>query len=354
MSKRPRRWLVIAACVLAVIVGLGAAAPTEEYTIELGPFDLPAGGGHHGMKQPAPLALALPLDGWMRGLSYEVVDAQGNQLPNSLLHHLNLIAPDYRELFSGIMLRVGAFGSETKPYGVPFFLGYRIHPGDSLLVTAMLHNPTGKPVSGAKLRVQLDVSPARPWVRPIAVRPVYLDVMPPAGTHAFDLPPGRSSKSWEGKPAVAARLLAAGTHMHQYGTALRLEDVSAGKLIWEARPEKDAKGEVLGMPTKYFLPFGVPLHPDHVYRLTAEYDNPTGKVLKDGGMGALGGVVIPASDDDWPGVARQDSVYLHDVRVTTGPDAGYQMQMGQEQMNHEQMGHEQMGNEHGAGAGHQH
>jgi len=108
------------------------------------------------------------------------------------------------------------------------------------------------------------------------------------------------------------------------------------------------------MPTKYFLPFGIPLHPDHVYRLTAEYDNPTGKVLKDGGMGAFGGVVIPASDDDWPEVARQDSAYLHDVRVTTGPDAGYQMQMGQEQMNHEQMGHEQMEHEHGAGAGHQH
>jgi hypothetical protein len=352
MSKRPRRWLVVAACVLAVVVGIGAVAPTEEYTIEMGPFDLAAQSGHHGVQQPRPVALALPLDGWMRGLSYEIVDAQGEKLPNSLLHHLNLIAPDYRELFSDIMLRVGAFGSETKPYGVPFFLGYRIHPGDSLLVTAMLHNPTGKPVSGARLRVQLEVSPARPWVRPVAVRPVYLDVMPPAGSHAFDLPPGRFTKSWEGRPAVAARLLAAGTHMHQYGTALRLEDVTAGKLIWEARPETGPKGELVGMPTKYFLPFGVPLHPDHVYRLSAEYDNPTGQVLKDGGMGAFGGVVIPASDADWPAVARQDSVYLHDVRVTTGQGAPHQM--GHDQMGHEQMGHEQMQHEHETGAGHQH
>jgi hypothetical protein len=327
---RVGRWLsrrlILGACVAIALLGIGGAAPTEEYTIELGPFDLPAHSGHQGLQQPKPLALELPVDGWMRGLSYEVVDAQGNQLPNSLLHHLNLIAPDYRELFSDIMLRVGAFGSETKPYGVPFFLGYRIHPGDSLLVTAMLHNPTGRPISGAKLRVQLELSPARSWVRPVAVRPVYLDVMPPAGTHAFDLPPGRSSKSWEGRPAVAARLLAAGTHMHQYGTALRLEDVSAGKLIWEARPERGPKGEVLGMPTKYFLPFGVPLHPDHIYRLTAEYDNPTGKVLVDGGMGALGGVVVPTSDDSWPGVARSDSVYQHDVRVTTGDGAAHHHQ----------------------------
>jgi hypothetical protein len=144
--------------------------------------------------------------------------------------------------------------------------------------------------------------------------------MPPAGVHAYDLPPGRSAKSWEGRPAVAARLLAAGGHLHKYGKSLRLEDVTTGKLIWDARPEQGPGGEVEGMPTRYFLPFGVQLHPDHVYRLTAEYDNPTGKVLKDGGMGALGGAVIPASDDAWPGVAREDSVYRHDVRVTMGED----------------------------------
>lgn len=52
MSKRPRRWLVIGASVLAVIVGIGAAAPTGEYTIKLGPFDLLANSGHHGIMLP--------------------------------------------------------------------------------------------------------------------------------------------------------------------------------------------------------------------------------------------------------------------------------------------------------------
>jgi len=63
----------------------------------------------------------------------------------------------------------------------------------------------------------------------------------------------------------------------------------------------------------------VQLTPDHVYRLTAEYNNPTGKVLEDGGMGALGGIVLPQSGKAWPAVARGDSVYLHDVRVQGGP-----------------------------------
>ena len=72
------------------------------------------------------------------------------------------------------------------------------------------------------------------------------------------------------------------------------------------------------MPLKYFLPRGVVLDPDHLYRLTAEYDNPTGRVLVGGGMGALGGIVLPASGSEWPGVVRSDSVYQHDVFVTTG------------------------------------
>ena len=111
--------------------------------------------------------------------------------------------------------------------------------------------------------MRLGLTPSTSWLRPVAIRPVYLDVMPPAGRHAFDLPPGRSTRSWEGRPAVAARLLAAGSHLHDYGTGLKLEDVSAGKLLWEARPKLDDKGEVVGMPIHYFLPFGVQLTPDH-------------------------------------------------------------------------------------------
>lgn len=75
------------------------------------------------------------------------------------------------------------------------------------------------------------------------------------------------------------------------------------------------------MPIHYFLPLGVRLTPDHLYRITAEYDNPTGKVLEGGGMGAIGGIVLPDDGNTWPAVARGDSVYLHDVRVQGGPAA---------------------------------
>ena len=302
-----------------MIVALAAAAArmqTRQYQLEFGPFTLAAG---HGAVAPMPLALKLPVDGWLRGLSYELVDENGEPLPGGMLHHLNLIAPERRELFSPIMLRIGAAGPETKPYRLPFFLGYRIRPGDSLLVTTMLHNPTPREYRGVRLHVRLDYTGANSMIHPWSINPVYVDVTPPSGAHSFDLPPGRSSSSWEGAPAIPARLLAAGGHLHKYGTALKFEDVTTGEVIWEARPDRDKDGGVEGMPVRYFLPGGVELLPDHRYRLTAEYENPTGKMIPNGGMGTLGGIVLPTSDRSWPAAARHDTVYQNDVWMTTGP-----------------------------------
>lgn len=313
------------ACVVGVLVG-GARMPSEEYTIETSPVSLPAGSGHEHGKPPDPLQMKLPVDGWLRALSYELVDEKGERLPPQLLHHVNLIAPERRDLFSPIMLRIGGAGPETPPYSLPPLLGLPVRRGDSLLVTTMLHNPTPRSYEGVRLRIRLQLSQATPWLKPLSVQPLYLDVTPPSDAHSFDLPPGRSTKSWEATPAIAARLLAAGGHLHQYGTSLRFEDVTTGDLLWETRPKAGKQGEVERMPIRYFLPFGIKLIPDHVYRLTAEYDNPTGKVLVNGGMGAIGGIVMPASGSVWPRVSRGDSVYQHDVWMTTGPGAPHNRQ----------------------------
>ena len=116
-------------------------------------------------------------------------------------------------------------------------------------------------------------------------------------------------------------MLAAGGHLHQYGTALRLTDVTANEVLWEARPELDSARVVESMPIKYFLPFGLKLDPDHVYRLTAEYDNPTGEVIPGGGMGALGGIVLPGMGSIWPSPAHDDPEYRKDVRLTVGEES---------------------------------
>ena len=227
-----------------------------------------------------------------------------------------------REFFSTIMQRMGAAGAETPPVELPSIfgrplLGYPVTSGDTLLLTAMVHNPTDQSYEGARVRVRMLYAPANTWPRPMAIYPFYLDVMPPAGVHAYDLPAGHSEKSWQGRPAVAGRILAVGGHLHKYGVALRFEDVTAGRVLWQTTPVTDSAGEVIGVPTKTFWwRLGIPVRPDHEYRLTAVYDNPTGHAIPDGAMGAMGGVIVPNHMAAWPVVDRLSAEYQHDVRVT--------------------------------------
>jgi hypothetical protein len=297
----------------------------QELIFELGPLHLEAGADHGHVTQPRAQAIALPISGYLHGFTTEMIDAAGNIIPSVMLHHVNIIAPQRRELFSQIMQRVGAAGSETGPVLVPKFLGYPIEAGDSLLFTAMFHNPTDQSYHNARLRIRMRYTADKAWHPQWAIQPFYMDVMPPAGVHAYDLPPGRSEQSWEGKPAVDGRILALGGHLHKYGIALRLENVTEGKILFETAPALDENGNVIGMPRKSFMwKLGIPLRADHTYRLTAIYENPSGVTLVGGGMGALGGVFVPDNRQLWPRVDRQHPEYLLDVKVTyEGPPGGH-------------------------------
>jgi hypothetical protein len=266
--------------------------------------------------------MVVPVSGWIEGYAGEVVDSAGRPVPSVVIHHLNLIVPGRRELFSTIMQRLGAAGAETPPVELPrlfghAIMGYPISRGDTVLVTIMLNNPTNATYAHARLRVRLSYAAENAWPRPVAIYPYYLDVTPPAGVHAYALPPGRSEKSWEGHPAVAGRILAVGGHLHEYGVSLRLEDVTARRVLWETAPVTDAAGNIVSIPTKAFWwRFGVPVYPDHTYRATAVYQNPTGKAIPDGAMGALGGVFLPDDMRRWPAVDRSSPEYQRDVQVT--------------------------------------
>jgi hypothetical protein len=57
----------------------------------------------------------------------------------------------------------------------------------------------------------------------------------------------------------------------------------------------NAAGDVTGMPVS-FLRFGLGqfIYPTHRYRVTASYWNPTGRLIPDGAMAKLAGIVAPA------------------------------------------------------------
>ncbi|HEX7048977.1 MAG TPA: hypothetical protein VF188_02095 [Longimicrobiales bacterium] len=303
---------------------VAADSAAEELVIELRGVELPARAGHQDVRQPPAQMAEIPVEGWIHGFRVELVDGQGRPVPRAVLHHVNVITPDQRELFSPIMLRIAAAGQETAPAELPHFLGYPVERGQRLLVTAAFHNPTAQSYHDVTLRVRMPYTPADAWLDPVSIYPMYVDVMPPAGPHGYDLPPGHSEKSWEGSPAISGRILALGGHLHTYGVALRFEDVTEGKVLWNAEPIVDETGELTGMPMKRFLwRLGVPIRADHVYRLTAVYENPTGRTIPGGAMGALGGVFLPADDAAWPSADPEDPEYRLDVKTVMEGSYGH-------------------------------
>ncbi len=287
-----------------------------ELDIVIGPIVLEAGASHHSVKQPPLLTVTVPAGGYLYGFDIQMVNGDGAPITNDVLHHVNLIDPDHRELFSPISRRLFAAGKETQPAAMPKFLGIPLDEGQRLNISAMFHNPSGEPYPDAHLRVTLKYR-QEGMIFPVAVHPVYIDVMGFIGEKDFDLPPGTYEQSWEGSPAISGRLLGAGGHLHERATALRFEDLTTGDVLWEVVPVVDEDGHLLEVPMgKFWWKGGIRLHADHTYRLTAAYDNPTGETLVDGGMGVLGGIFLPARGEEWPAVDEVDPEYLTDLERT--------------------------------------
>jgi hypothetical protein len=299
---------VIAAPATAAVITAGESDPL---VLALEPVDLPAHALHDEVEQPRPLATTLDRSGWIRGFTLSIEDLAGRAVPQTLLHHVKLLIPDRRDLFSPAMRHLLAAGSETESLLLPALFGYRVEAGDSVLLSGMVHNPTDTAWQGVRIRLQVEYMSDEEWPEPIDVLPFFMHVTEPGTPSHYDLPPGRSQRSWDMQPAVPGRILGVGGHIHRYGTGLRIEDVTAGIVIWDAKTQLDAEGNVLEVPRSYFvLRTGVPIYTDHVYRVTAFYDNPGADTLRDGGMGAVAGIILPDRDAAYPAIDRSNPVYL--------------------------------------------
>jgi hypothetical protein len=289
----------------------------DERVVEVivGPVSLPAGSGH--LRTPIQM-IELGVEGWMHGFSWEMRDVDGNVLPERLLHHVNLIDPDSRELFSPIARRIMAAGRETKEEGVPGVLGYPLLDGNRVLVNAMFAALADEAYDEAYLHISLPFTPSDDpgFIRPRNVFPFYLDVMGPVGDKEFALPPGTHGRTWEGSPAVSGRLLALGGHLHDYADWIRLEDLTTGEVLWDAEPVKDENGLVSEVPIgSLWWRGGVKIDAGHEYRISVQYTNPLDVPAPDAAMGAIGGVIL-ADGAEWPEFDREDPAYVADLRNT--------------------------------------
>ncbi len=297
----------------------------QEFVVVIGPVDLPGGpmemgeaegghGGHGGATFPPVTELSFPFAVYLYGFDYEVLDEQGTPLPTELVHHLNLINPDFRELFLPISQRMLAVGKETGAQSMPrLLMGYPVPGGTRMVVSAMLHNPTGEDHTGVEVRVRLKyVKAGRLWPL-MNVYPFQMDVAFPAGDKSFDLPPGESTWSYEASPVMPGRIMVIGSHLHEHATSIRFEDVTENRVIWEGRAITDEGEKVVGVTIgRLYRTGGVKVTPDHVYRVSVTYHNPSADTLYAGGMGVVAGAFKPASAQMWPRAPLQNELYLLD------------------------------------------
>lgn len=288
--------------------------------ITAGPFQLhnmPAGMGHmeHDMGMERLMRFEWPVDGWMRGFNVEVHDGAGKPLPAKLVHHLIGVNFDRRQLVYPALERLFGWGAETDPVELPKSLGVPLERGEKLGMYMMWHNDVGHDIRDAYLKVTLLYTP-RAGNHVTSVLPLYVDVNNVIGGRTdFDLPPGKSSQSYEFELPVGVRLIGVGGHLHDYGTSVRLEDAESGKVLVRLKAKRDDAGHVSGVGRFIFGFNADALHLEahHRYRVVGEYDNPTGKTIVDGGMAHINGAIVPDDMSKWPRLDPNDPMIQKDI-----------------------------------------
>ena len=313
----------------------------HQVTVVLGPFVMPAMpemlmAGHDMKGHYTPLYKFIwPVDGWVRGFDVELYDSTGQKLNRRLLHHITLLNFDRRQLISPYVERLFAFGNETKRVMVPKTVGVPMSNGFHMGMYMAWNNTTEHDMAGTYLHVRLYWMPKNMNPQPTSVLPVALEVRK-GESGPYTAPPGVSTKSFEFTLPVAGRIVGAGGHMHDYGEFLELVDLETGKTVLHLDSNLDSTGKIHGvartLPGIYGR--GIHLKANRRYRVSAQYNNPTGADLVRGAMGAVGVAFVPDNLSDWPKIVPTDTAWMRDVAWMESLRDRYSM-APMEGMNHE-------------------
>jgi hypothetical protein len=306
-------------------VSMRVDSSRHEVVIRAGPFDLP---NMPPMENEMMMDMSAshdtpvqhftwPVEGWFRGFKLAVTDGEGRPVPRRIMHHLIVINYSRRQLVYHAAERLFGAGTETEDASLPSTIGIPITPGSDIGFYVAWHNDTGEDLKGVQLTMTLQYLPRNQNPRPVDVLPLYMDVNLTVGEgNEFDVPPGKSQKSFEFDMPISGRLIGFGGHLHDYGVKVTLEDVTnRPREIAQVEATRDPQGHVVKVERK--LPgvrgAGIKLSAGHRYRVTGYYDNPTDKLLKDGAMAHMSGIFAPDDYAQWPAIDQSDPTFQQDL-----------------------------------------
>jgi len=276
-------------------------------TLRVGPMNLPANTGHMKMPQPPDQTWAIPFNGWLLAYHPRLVDASGNAVPGTLLHHTafwnenrsDFLCPNKEEHIFGA-------GSEMTDWAEVPGYGYHVQKGDKIRIETMVYNPTATSYDKVYLEVAIPFQDATESAAPRKnVYPAWMDVKS-CGNSGYDIPSGKSEKSGTVTVKYDGVLLGVGGHLHDYGRQIVLQDVSRNETVATLDAKVDEKGMLESMPVKLFVQEGgYKFSAGDVLKTSATYDNPTGKLLRDGAMGIAVGYFAPNDDAKMAALRRK-------------------------------------------------
>src|SRR5262249_59927844 len=106
-------------------------------------------------------------------------------------------------------------------------------------------------------------------------------------------------------------------HMHDYAREIVLRDDTRQETIATLDPQVDASGHLLSMPVVTFDKGGYKLLAGDQLKITATYDNPTGKLLPEGAMGIVVGYFAPADESAMETLRRKPKSSKHEMAGMT-------------------------------------
>jgi hypothetical protein len=288
---------------------------THTITLRIGPMTLPAHTSHMKMPQPPDLLWDAPLDGWLIAYHPKLVDAGGNAVPGAVLHHVafwnenraDFLCPNKEEHIFGA-------GSEMTDWAEFPGYGYRVQKGDKIRIETMMYNPTDTSYEKAYLVVVIPFQEASDTSAPPRknVYPAWMDVKS-CGNSSYDVPAGKSEKTGSVTVKYAGVLLGVGGHLHDYGKQIVLQDQSRKETVATLDAKSDAQGHLESVPVKLFVQEGgYEFAKGDVLKISATYENPTGKLLHDGAMGIAVGY-FAAADDAKMAALRRNAPPSHDM-----------------------------------------
>jgi hypothetical protein len=223
-------------------------------------------------------------------------------------------------------MRVISAGKETAPVMLPPGMGYPVRRGQTLGVNSMLHNPTGTDYHVVYLQVTLTM--VRDTVTPPLrnVLGFYAETsatgLPGDSVNAsssFDLPAGHSEQVVPFTVPIAGQILGVGGHMHDFGERLILVRAGTSDTLYNAVPRTDSTGAVLGMPLAPMFGRAVRVAAGERFVMTVRYNNTTGRMLEQAGMGTLAVVFVPDDLAAWPSLDRSAPGVVADLAALRSP-----------------------------------